>query len=110
MGSFGYTLQQNRIIENVVRIRTSSNEKHPQIISTEDYIQSKCSLFPKISDQHSLFHFFYSFISWQTYISGMNDYHYQYEAQGFKVGLSPPSFQLDFLSSNPVMVNLRWTK
>jgi len=48
--------------------------------------------------------------SWQTYISGMNDYHYQYEAQGFKVGLSPPSFQLDFLSSNPVMVNLRWTK
>merc|ERR1712227_947075 len=48
--------------------------------------------------------------SWQTYLSGMSDYHYQYKAHGFKTGLNPPSYEIGFLSSSPNMVSLRWTK
>merc|ERR1712039_739992 len=50
--------------------------------------------------------------SCQSYISGMNDYHYYYNAQGFKLELSPPAFKLNFpnsfIATGPV--HLRWTK
>ena len=58
-----------------------SQDTRPTVTRVHSYIPGNHKL-----RKYSLLQHFYIFLSWQTYISGMNDYHYQYEAQGFKVG------------------------
>merc|ERR1712203_1140760 len=45
-----------------------------------------------------------------TYLRGLSDYDYSYQAQGYKTGYDSPLFRLNYLSSIPMTVNVRWTR